>query len=119
MKGGVELLTRKQMSTGPKKAPPLKSLRVNVLHAAASVTIREDRRPVSMSCRSSGEACVELLEFWNLTVMRTTPLSILTLEIQILSPFTFAHGPGEQLSAPRLLFGLDRRGDFNAVQAAA
>src|SRR5213594_2865071 len=40
--------------------------------ASGGVGDREERRPASMSCRSSGATCVESDEFWYFTVIRTT-----------------------------------------------
>src|SRR5262245_45786967 len=105
MKGGLELETRKHRSIGPKIAPPLNSCRVNVLHPGASAMGIDERRPVSMSCRSSGEACVESLEFWNFTVRCTTSFWTCTFDTQIVYPFSSAQGPGEQFSGLRLLLG--------------
>ena len=71
------------MSTGPYRAPWLKSWRENDLQPVASVIGIDERRPASISCMSSGEAWVALLEFWNFTVMCTMSFCTRTFEIQI------------------------------------
>lgn len=80
LNGGVVSSTWKQMLMGPNVCPWLNSCRVNVLQSAPLVVICDVRLPWSTSARSSGAACVEELEFLNITVMWTSLPSIRTFE---------------------------------------
>src|ERR1700737_294638 len=98
MNGRDALLTRKQMFIGPNVAPLLNSWRVQVLQPVTSEMGNVACRLASISCKSSGEACVAELELRNLTCMLTRFPSTLTSVIHNVNPCTSTHGPGEQFS---------------------
>src|ERR1700674_4258395 len=91
------------MLKGPKVAPLLSSWRAHVSQPGELVSGADWCRLASISCKSSGDACLEPLELWNLTCMLTRSPSTLMSEIHSVNPCTSTHGPGEQFSGVRSL----------------